>query len=190
MDAGIFTQGYSDDVSSLVCGDFEIVIEDLMRKAIRIVEIWCEEKKLRVNPGKTKIILFSKRNSSGGEALGSFRVFSVNVPLTSMVKYLGVIFDCRLSWIVHLKDKINKAIGIFWMCRNAFGRNWGLSPKALWWIYTAVVRPIVCHGCVVWWPRVDVGTAQKALDSLQRLAGLCVRTCTIHYICTYQWQQR
>lgn len=63
---------------------------------------------------------------------------------------------------------------MFWMCRNALGRNWGLSPRAVWWIYTAVVRPMLCHGCLVWWPRVELTTAGKMLDKLQRLAALCI----------------
>lgn len=33
---------------------------------------------------------------------------------------------------------------------------------------------MLCHGCVAWWPRVEIGTARKALDKLQRLAGLCI----------------
>lgn len=58
------------------------------------------------------------------------------------------------------------------MCRNAFGRSWGLSPKALWWIYTAIVRPTISHGCLVWWPRVEIKTAKKSLNGL--LACICI----------------
>ena len=35
-------------------------------------------------------------------------------------------------------------------------------------------RPIRCHGCIIWWPRVEIGTAKKRLDKLQRLACLCI----------------
>lgn len=54
------------------------------------------------------------------------------------------------------------------------GRNWGLTPKAIWWIYTAVVRPILCYGCLVWWPRAEVQWSKKRLDEVQRLACLCM----------------
>lgn len=172
--AGIFTQGYSDDVSSLVCGDFESTLGDRMRTAIKIVEDWCGEKGLKVNPIKTKVILFSKRKGEKDKALGRLKLFGKELSLTASAKYLGVIFDCKMTWIAHFEDKYNKVLGIFWMCRNAFGRTWGLSPKAIWWIYTAVVRPILCHGCVVWWPRVNVQVAKKRADKLQRLACLCI----------------
>lgn len=173
-DSGIFAQGYSDDVSTLICGDFVATIGDLMRTAIKIVEVWCLENKLKVNPAKTKIIFFSRRKAEAASHLGNFTLFGTELHLKAMVKYLGVIFDHKLTWIAHLEEKLNKCIGIFWLCRNAFGRTWGLSPKALWWIFTAVVRPILCHGCIVWWPRVEVGTAKKRLEKLQRLACLCI----------------
>ena len=173
-DSGIFTQGYSDDVASLVTGDFIDTVGDLMRTALKTVEKWCLENKLTINPVKTKMILFSKRRSTENSKVGEFTLFNKEVSLVATVKYLGVILDNKLTWLPHLAEKLNKAIGIFWLCRNAFGRNWGLSPKAIWWIYTAVIRPILCHGCVVWWPRVEVQLSKKRLDKLQRLACLCM----------------
>ena len=173
-DSGFYAQGYSDDLSTLICGEFADTVGDLMRAAIKIVELWCLENKLKVNPVKTKMILFSRRRSEAVSTLGSFTLFGMEVDLKATVKYLGVIFDHKLTWIAHLEEKLNKCIGIFWLCRNAFGRTWGLSPRAIWWIFTAVVRPILSHGCIIWWPRVDVGTAKKRLDKLQRLACLCI----------------
>lgn len=171
---GVFTQGYSDDVSSLVCGFSVDTVGDVMRMGLKIVEKWCDDRGLRVNPVKTKLVLFSKRRSGDENLLGEFYLFDKRLQLSAWVKYLGVIFDNKLTWILHLEDKLNKVISIFWMCRNAFGRTWGLSPRAIEWLYTAVVRPILCHGCIAWWPRVEVGTASKRLDKLQRLACLCI----------------
>lgn len=172
-DLGFFTQGYSDDVSTMIRGFSVSTVGDLMRTALKIVETWCQERNLKVNPGKTKIVLFRRTKAVESE-LGDLRLFGTILNVRASVKYLGVIFDNRMTWIAHLEDKLNKAIGIFWMCRSAFSRTWGLSPKAIWWIYTAVVRPILCHGCIAWWPRIEIGTAKKRLDKLQRLACLCI----------------
>lgn len=100
--------------------------------------------------------LFSKRRSAENSKIGDFTLFNKEVSLVTTVKYLGVILDNKLTWIPHLEEKLNKAIGIFW------------------WIYTAIVRPMLCHGCVVWWPRVEVQWSKKRLDKLQRLACLCM----------------
>jgi hypothetical protein len=48
----------------------------------------------------------------------------------------------------------------------------GLKPKVLYWIYTAVVRPIDTYSATVWWPRVKFKTSQAELSKLQRVACL------------------
>jgi hypothetical protein len=42
----------------------------------------------------------------------------------------------------------------------------------LYWIYTAVLRPIVTYAATVWWPRVKFKTSQAELSKLQRVACL------------------
>lgn len=143
-------QGFSDDCSIIVMGDFENTIGDIMKRKLKVVEQWCAENKLKVNPEKTNLILFSRRKNRNQVGLGEIKLFRKVLTLKGSAKYLGVILHSRLTWILHLKDKVDKAIGIFRMCRNGFGRTWGLTPKEFMWIYTDVVRPMLCHGCIVW----------------------------------------
>jgi hypothetical protein len=42
----------------------------------------------------------------------------------------------------------------------------------VYWIYTAVVRPIVTYAATIWWPRVKPKTSQAELSKLQRMACL------------------
>jgi hypothetical protein len=42
----------------------------------------------------------------------------------------------------------------------------------IYWIYTAVVRPIVTYAVTVWWPRVKLKISQAELSKLQRKACL------------------
>ena len=90
-----------------------------------------------------------------------------------MSMYLGVILDCRLNWTAHVKEKARKALTAFWICRNSFGRNWGLPSRAILWIYEAVVRPMLSHGCVVWWPKLNAETIAKEFSEVQRLVCIC-----------------
>jgi len=54
------------------------------------------------------------------------------------------------------------------------GKTWGITPKTAHWIYTTIIRPMLTHGAVVWWPRVELGVARTLLSSLQRLACLAI----------------
>lgn len=170
---GIYTQGYSDDLTILIRGKFESTLGDRLRFSLKIVENWCRAKGLEVNPDKTDIVLFSRRHT-GQSRLGRFRLFGKDVTPGAKTKYLGVTLDRKLNWIEHVTDKSQKALTAFWTCRNSFGRNWGLPSKAILWIYEAVVRPMLTHGCVVWWPRVDIKCARKELSEVQRLVCICI----------------
>ena len=103
-DECIFTQGYFDDLTVLVRDKFESTLGDRMRTAIRIVERWCQERGLKVNPEKTDLILFSRR-LSGFDLIGEFRLFGKVIDPGSQVKYLGVILDNKLNWITHVGNK-------------------------------------------------------------------------------------
>jgi hypothetical protein len=47
-----------------------------------------------------------------------------------------------------------------------FRENWGLKSKAMYWIYTVVVRPIVIYAATVWWPRFKFKTSKAELSKL------------------------
>ena len=38
------------------------------------------------------------------------------------------------------------------------------------WIYTAVIRPMIAYGAVVWWPKSKQTTAKIKLNQVQRVA--------------------
>ncbi|CAH2099133.1 unnamed protein product [Euphydryas editha] len=70
--------------------------------------------------------------------------------------------------------KINTATISFWQCRRIIGKTWGLAPNIVLWLYTAVIRPMISYGAVVWWPRTDLITASNKLQRFQRLACLAI----------------
>lgn len=73
-------------------GKFESTLGDRVRAAMKIVERWCREKGLKVNPDKTDLVLFTRRHT-GSALVGNFRLFGKDIDLSREVKYLGVIID-------------------------------------------------------------------------------------------------
>ncbi|XP_077265721.1 uncharacterized protein LOC143899357 [Temnothorax americanus] len=53
-----------------------------------------------------------------------------------------------------------------------FGRKWGLMPQIIHWMYTAVIRPIITYGALVWWEAMNKEVNKKSLTKVQRLAAL------------------
>ena len=50
------------------------------------------------------------------------------------------------------------------------GKQWGLTPKVTSWIYTAVVRPMISYGAIVWVSALRKEKNIKQLTKLQQLA--------------------
>ena len=69
---------------------------------------------------------------------------------------------------------VNKAIATFWQLRRVVGATWGLNSQVMHWIYSAVVRPRVVYGAIVWWTGVEKATIRAGLTRVQRLAGLSI----------------
>lgn len=167
---GVRIVAYADDVAVLVTGKDLQTISDLMKAYLREITEWAEENGLGVNPEKTVLVLFTRRYK-----IPSFRppkVRGQTLTLSQEAKYLGVILDAKLSWKRNVEERMKKGVNAFYICRKMFGRKWGLQPKLIHWLYTAVVRPIITYGALVWWEAMNKRTYVGRLAKVQRLAAI------------------
>jgi hypothetical protein len=69
---------------------------------------WCQRWNIKINEGKTQANYFSKRRRMPGDEL---QLNGRNIPFVNSVKYLGVIFDRRMTWRLHIEKIAPKAFG-------------------------------------------------------------------------------
>lgn len=167
---GFRVNGYADDLNINCTGKYLSTLTERTQTALKIVESWCTEVGLKVNPNKSEIIIFTHKRKFDGYKNPS--LFGHEIQRKLEVKYLGVILDSKLNWSKHIEQKISKCIRIFWSCRSAIGKTWGLSPKCIRWIYTAIVRPTLAYGSFIWWQGTKTASIRMKLNHLQRVACL------------------
>ena len=143
-----------------------------MQNALNYVGKWCTERDLRVNPQKTNLVPFTRKRKRDGFFIP--KLFGVQINVATEVKYLGLFLDQKLTWNSHVDYKINQAKKCIMTCRRMLGKNWGLQPKMMFWMYTAIIRPMISYASVIWWGKVEQRTVKDRLGSLQRLACLCI----------------
>ena len=97
---------------------------------------------------------------------------------STQVKYVGVIFDSKLAWNYYIEKVICKATLSLFICKKMINSKWGLRPKYVLWIYTAIVRPIVTFASIVWWEKTTRKNIQRKLNKLQRLVCLMTLGCS------------
>lgn len=160
------TQAFADDVTVTSWGnDLGRIRGDLQRAITRLVE-WAASKHLEFSPEKTEAVMFTRRRVEAPRLLLGGR----QIVFKKQVKHLGVILDSRLSWTPHIKHVSRRASGLIAQCRRAIGCKWGLSPKAMHWVYLQVVRPVIAYGCAIWCPALHLKTMREHLQKVQRLA--------------------
>jgi len=176
---GIQCQGYADDIVIIARGRFEETLCDIIQLGLRMTSDWCNEVGLNLNPAKTVIVPFTRRYKL--QKLRHIRLSGSTVAISKEVKYLGVTFDSKLNFGLHVKNAIAKCTRALYTCRSIAGKSWGTAPKILRWLYVMVVRPMLTYGAIAWGGRVQLITVQKQLQKLQRMACVCItgamRTC-------------
>ena len=160
-------------VRVIVRGQHLDALFGVMQQAVGIVDTWCKKTGLLVNPNKTEVVVFTRRYK--WRTTSTLKLGGQQLKINEQAKYLGVILDKKLAWNEHLENKCKKLTATLWLCRRAIGRNWGLKPDTLLWIYTAILRPRLIYAAVVWWSRVELSTAKSRLE---RIRGLILRGVT------------
>ncbi|KAG5683506.1 hypothetical protein PVAND_012780 [Polypedilum vanderplanki] len=157
--------GYADDFTLISRGKFIGAVYDRMADALRVVKNFTRRTGLSVNPSKVGLVLFTRKRKFVTPNL-SFE--GKVLQLSPSWKLLGLEFDSKLSWSLHLENRISKSCRILGQCRRAIGKTWGLSPKCSLWLYEMVVLPVLTYGAVVWWEKSQQVSVMAKLNHLQR----------------------
>jgi hypothetical protein len=170
LSAGVYAQGYADDICLLAVGKFPNTVSGLIQGALGTVQKWCGEVSLSVNPEKPGLVAFTRRRKLAG--FFEPRFFGRTLQCSGSVKYLGVILDSQLTWWEHVDVRVRKAQNLLWACRRACGRVWGLGPRVVHWLYVSVIRLAVTFASLVWRLGCQTARAKAKLSRIQRLACL------------------
>lgn len=164
--------GYADDLVIVCRGKFLSTLCGTTQRALNIVERWCIEIGLKVNPDKTELMVVTNKRILSD--FKSPKLFGKLIEMKDCVKYLGVTFTPKLNWSEHIKYRVNKCIRVFWCCKRAIGRNWGLRPANLLWLHNAVVKPMLAYAAFIWWEATIPANAKVILNHLQRVVCLSI----------------
>ncbi|XP_048507937.1 uncharacterized protein LOC125500199 [Athalia rosae] len=145
---GVTAVGYADDIAPVVTGDHPQRMTNRMQKALDLVQDWRTSQSLRINPGKTEMVLFTRKRRFD---LGPIRIFGAE--LTRFTE-------------------AQKATATLWACKRMLGQTWGLRPRTVKWIQTAISPPQITYAAVIWWPATGRANNRKALERVYRLATL------------------
>lgn len=163
------TSTFADDTAIISVHENPLIASNILQTHISQLEDWLERWKIKVNDQKCIHITFTLRR----ETCPPVQINNQNIPQHTNVKYLGIHFDRRLTWKIHIDAKLTqiklKTVQLTWL----IGRNSKLSLDCKLLLYKSIIKPIWCYGIQIW------GTASVSnVEKLQRRQNRLLRMIT------------
>jgi hypothetical protein len=128
---------------------------------------WCERWNIKINEGKTRAIYFSHQREPPEPLL---TLNGRNIQFVNNVKYIGVIFDKRITWRLHIERIEAKAFRTFIRLYSPF-KSERLTANIKLTLLEALIRSVMTYACPAW-----EFAAESHLLKLQRLQNRVLRT--------------
>ena len=108
--------------------------------------MWCAKWRIKLNPVKTKVIIFS-RSALARKTELNLKLYGETLKIYPQVKFLGITFDSQLNFKKHL-DILDCCNTRYHRLRLLVNKKWRPSPATLIQIYKQCVHPIFEYGSV------------------------------------------
>ena len=146
-----------------------------IQTALSYIQEWCDKWGFKVSIDKTSMVLFHRSKNKhielnfNGSALK--RVDSV--------KFLGMVFDRRLSWKNHVDYLVTKCKKRINLLKVLAGSKWGADKETMLIVYKGLILSCMDYGCEVY------DSATKTLkNKLEVVQNQALRLCSGALSCT------
>jgi ribonuclease HI len=161
---------FADDCSIFRAGTSIPFLEKQLQHALDELQAWCLEWGFKISHSKTSVVLFS--NVTVYPEIKLY-VDQKLLPTATEFKFLGVIFDRKLTWSQHIDyiaDKCKKRLNIL---KAISSQNWGASKKTLLLLYKSLIRSVIDYGSIAY-----NSASSKQLHKIELVKNIALRICT------------
>ena len=118
---------FADDAGQwAVSKNFDLAAEFLQRDLDKLAR-WCAKWRIKLNPEKTKVTIFSKSRSAI-RAEPALSLHGDHLSYCPHIKLLGITFDNRMTFIKHFEEILECCNNKFHCLRILVNKKWGPSP--------------------------------------------------------------
>jgi hypothetical protein len=145
---------YVDDF--LICyGSKQMhTIERQLQQCLYKIQNWAQENGFRFSRTKTVCMHFCQLRKMHPEP--ELKLNDNQIPLVKEYKFLGIIFDSKMSFIPHIKYVKSKCQQALNLLKTVSRMDWGADEEVLLRLYRSHIRSKLDYGCVVY------GSARKS----------------------------
>ena len=135
------TKLFADDIVLTLTNSCPKLLNKNVNSDLVKTDEWLKLNKLSLNTNKTKVMILTKQKSSWHFDI---RIGKTNIGQVNEIKYLGVIFNDKLSWKSHIQHVCSKLSNGSWALLKL--RNY-VDSTTLKTVYYALIYPYLQY-CV------------------------------------------
>ena len=168
INQGVTSSLYVDDFLISYQAKNMASIERQLQGCLRKLETWCNHNGFKFSQSKTVCVHFSQLRGLHPDP--SLTLNGTAIPVVNEIKFLGVWFDRKLSFVPHLKYLKAKCLKALNLIKVVAKLDWGGDRKVLLRLYRSLVRSKLDYGSIVY------GSARKSyLQMLDPVANQGLR---------------
>ena len=122
--------------------------ERQLQGCLHKIEDWCTENGFKCSPSKTACVHF--HNKRGILPEPNLNLNGNKITVVKETRFLGVIFDQKLSFIPHMKALKTKCLKALYIIKVVSNQEWGADKSVLLKLYRSLVRSKLDYGCIVY----------------------------------------
>ncbi|GBN31753.1 hypothetical protein AVEN_96372-1 [Araneus ventricosus] len=142
------------------------MIERQLQIAVNKLVAWCNNNGHDISPEKSRCVHFCRKRSIHLDPV--IHINNVAIPVVDYIRFLGVIFDRKLTFlphILHLRKKCERSLNILKVLSRT---SWCADRTSLLRIYQVVILSSTDYGCMVYGSARP--TVLRRLDTIHHFA--------------------
>jgi len=122
------------------------IIERHLQRSLNKLQEWADTNGFKFSTAKTVCVHFCRLRKFHSDP--QLLLNGSPIPVVEEVKFLGIIFDKKLSFLPHLRYLIvKKALNLL---RVVAHTSWGADQQTLLHLYRSLIRSKLDYGCIVY----------------------------------------
>ena len=144
---GVRSSIFVDDYLISIAGNNKREVQNILQTAIDNITKWAENCGFKFSSSKTCAVTFTRQHLVPQPLL---KLYKEPIQYKNSTKFLGMIFDTRLTWephIEHLKIECTKTLNMIKVLSHT---SWGADRKTLLMLHNSLILSKIDYGCQIY----------------------------------------
>ena len=141
----------------------------LLQQDLLNLTMWCAKLRIKLNPEKTMVIVFS-RSVLSRKTEPNQKLYGETLKTYPQVKVLGITFDSQLTFQKYFEDILDHCNIRYNRLKLSVNQKWGPGPSTIIRIYKQCVRSIFEYGL-----SSTITTSDNIIRKIRRLQNKFIR---------------